>query len=52
MVPEFTVAEYSRVIKDALDDSECYRMLIHDLPRRFHEAGREQQARALEPPPR
>ena len=51
MVPEFTVAEYSQVIKDALDDSERYRMLIHDLPRRFHEANREQQARALEPAP-
>ena len=41
------VADYGTVIGEAADDSHRFRMLMHDLPRRFHEADRAEQARAL-----
>ncbi len=50
MERDFRVAHFSRVIREALDDHERYRMLIHDLPRRFHQLTRELQVAALKDP--
>ena len=46
------VAQYADTIDSARNDDERYRMLISDLPRRFHAASRELQARSLEEAPR
>lgn len=46
------VAQYVDTIDNAWSDAERYRMLITDLPRRFHAASRELQAKSLEDPPR
>lgn len=46
----FRVADYSRVIREAPDDSHRVGMLLHDLPRRFHQASREEQISALRDP--
>ena len=45
-------SQYAATIDNARSDAERYRMLISDLPRRFHAASRERQARALERAPR
>ena len=52
MYAEFRLATYSWVIKHGPDDAHRYRMIVHDLPRRFHLLSREQQRTALlEAPP-
>lgn len=48
----FSVADYVAVIEDGRDDRERYRMLIRDLPRRFHAAGRTAQAFSLQQAPK
>ena len=47
----FRVAEYSDVIRGADDDAHRYRMIMSDLPRRFHQESLEGQQAALEDPP-
>ena len=47
---DFRVADYSWVLRNALDDSERYRALMHDLPRPFHQLQPALQARALRDP--
>ena len=44
-------SQYADTIDNAWSDAERYRMLISDLPRRFHAASRELQALSLEEPP-
>ena len=46
------VAQYADTIENAWSASERYRMLISDLPRRFHQSSRDRQECALEEPPR
>ena len=46
------VAQYADTIENACNDDECYRMLISDLPRRFHNSSRDRQEHALQEPPR
>ena len=48
----WSVAQYADTIDNAQSDSERYRMLISDLPRRFHQASRDRQQYALAEPPR
>ncbi len=50
--PYWRVAEYVDVIENGWSDEERYRMLISDLPRRFHASSRDRQTHALEKPPR
>ena len=45
-------SQYADTIDNAWNDDERYRMLITDLPRRFHASTRELQARSLEEAPR
>ena len=46
------VASYAKNFDPALDETFRYRMIIHDLPRRFHAASRNVQASMLlERPP-
>ena len=46
------VGDYCRTIETARNDDERYRMIIHDLPRRFHASSRDGQVHALaEAPP-
>ena len=45
-------SQYADTIDSARDDHERYRMLISDLPRRFHAARRDLQACSLEEPSR
>ena len=47
----FRVAAYSDVIRETHDDPHRYRMIMHDLPRRFHQESQEGQLAALEEPP-
>ena len=48
----FTLAAYSRILQDEVSDEDRYAVLMHQLPRRFHELGREEQFAALaEAPP-
>jgi len=48
----FRLATYSRVIQDGPDRDTRYRVLMHDLPRRFHRLAPSDQVAALaEPPP-
>ncbi len=52
MHSRFTLEAYSRIIKDEPDDADRYRALMHQLPRRFHELRRDEQAAVLlERPP-
>ena len=41
--PYWRVAQYADTIDNAWDDDERYRMLISDLPRRFHHSSRDRQ---------
>lgn len=50
--PHWHVREYVDCIENGRDDFERYRMLISDLPRRFHLSSRERQESALREPPR
>lgn len=50
--PHWHVAEYVGCIENGRDDDERYRMLISDLPRRFHQSTRDRQEFALRRPPR
>ena len=50
--PRWRVAEYVDCIENGRDDFERYRMLISDLPRRFHQSSRDSQGFALRKPPR
>ena len=50
VVFRFTLQAYSRIIEEE-DDEGRYRALMHQLPRRFHALGREEQAAALLAPP-
>ena len=50
--PHWHVREYVDCIENGRDDFERYRMLISDLPRRFHQSSRERQESALRKPPR
>ena len=43
----FIMAAYSRIIEEESDDTDRYRALMHQLPRRFHELGRDGQAAVL-----
>ena len=45
-------SQYADTIDGARDDHERYRMLISDLPRRYHGASRDLQARSIEDSPR
>ena len=48
----FSVPYYSRAILDAPCDDFRYKLVIHELPRRFHEADRDEQCKVLrESPP-
>ena len=49
----FTLTAYSRILQDEVTDGDRYAVLMHQLPRRFHELGREEQFAALaeSPPP-
>ena len=48
----WNVASYAMNISPTLDETLRYRMIIHDLPRRFHAASRQVQAwMLLERPP-
>ncbi len=48
----FSVADYVDVIEKGRDDRERYRMLIRDLPRRFHAASHAVQAFSLQDAPK
>lgn len=48
---KFELEGYSDIIRGDWQDSDRYRLLIHQLPRRFHNASRERQAAALLAPP-
>ncbi len=50
MSVHFRVADYSAILDNALDDTERYRALMHDLPRRFHQLPSERQISALSEP--
>lgn len=50
--PYWRVAQYVDTIDSAWDDDERYRMLISDLPRRFHQSSRGRQEYALAESPR
>lgn len=50
--PYWRVAQYADTIENAWDDDERYRMLISDLPRRFHQSSRGRQEHALAAAPR
>ena len=50
--PYWRVAQYADTIENAWDNDERYRMLISDLPRRFHKSSRKRQQYALQEPPR
>ena len=50
--PYWSVAQYADTIENAWSDDERYRMLISDLPRRFHQSSRDRQEYALNEPPR
>ena len=50
--PYWRVAQYADTIDNAWSDSERYRMLISDLPRRFHHSSRDRQEYALAEAPR
>ena len=50
--PWWRIAQYADTIDSAQSDSERYRMLISDLPRRFHQASRDRQQYALAEAPR
>ena len=47
----FNLEGYSGVIREEPDDSERYRVLIHQLPRQFHDLSHGEQAAALLDPP-
>ncbi len=47
----FSLDGYGRLITEALEDSERYRGLIHQLPREFHALSHDDQAAALAEPP-
>ena len=51
MHPRFSLQGYSWIIRDEPDDSERYGVLMHQLPRRFHDLSRDAQAAALLEPP-
>ena len=51
MERDFQVAQYGHRLVDAPDDDARYRMLMHDLPRRFHQLPSELQIAALSIPP-
>ena len=50
METDFRVESYSRVIREAPDDATRSRMLMHDLPRRFHQLPQDLQIAALKDP--
>lgn len=45
---DFRLARFSRRLLDAADDDSRYRLLMHDVPRRFHQLTRELQVVAIE----
>lgn len=49
--PAFRVSEYAETILLGRSDTERYRMLVCDLPRRFHAASPDVRARCLADPP-
>lgn len=51
MERNFRLARLSRRLLEAPDDDSRYRLLMHDLPRRFHQLTRELQIVALKDPP-
>ncbi len=46
------VGDYCRTIETAWNDDERYRMIVRDLPRRFHSSSRDRQTYALGAAPR
>ncbi len=50
--PYWRVSQYADTIENAWNDNERYRMLISDLPRRFHQSTRDRQEYALAEAPR
>ena len=50
--PYWRVGDYVSTIENAWTDNECYRMLISDLSRRFHQSSRDRQEYALAEAPR
>lgn len=50
--PYWRVGDYCHTIDNARNDDERYRMIVRDLPRRFHSASRDRQAYALAEAPR
>ena len=51
-VQGWNAARYASVIENVRNDNERYRMLISDLPRRFHQSSRVRKEFALREPPR
>lgn len=51
MEANFRLARLSSRLLDAADDDSRYRLLMHDVPRRFHQLTRELQIVALRDPP-
>ena len=49
--PYPTVADYAKDFDPTLDETMCYRMIVHDLPRRFHSASRDVQKQMLKERP-
>ena len=47
----FGLVCFSRRLLDTADDDLRYKLLMHDLPRRFHQLTRELQVAALKDPP-
>ena len=49
--PTWQVSDYVASIRNARGPAECFRMLVSDLARRFHESSVEAQRWALKHPP-
>ena len=47
----WTVADYAKDFDPTLDETLRYRMIVHDLPRRFHSASLDLQKQMLKPRP-
>ena len=50
--PGFRIADYVSTIEGGRNEVERFRMIVCDLPRRFHAASRPIQERSLADPPR
>ena len=50
--PGFRIADYVSTIDNGANEVERFRMIVCDLPRRFHAASRPIQERSLMDPPR